>query len=63
MPMKIEPDTVYRFNKSGNLVRTVEPTDYSGKGSWAVIRVDTGKGMIVHGDALVAKDDPNWSEG
>lgn len=45
------------------MVRTVEPTDYTGKGSWAVIRVDTGKGMIVHGDALVAKDDPNWSEG
>lgn len=61
--MKIDRDTEYRFKKSGNLVRTVEPTDYSGKGSWTVTRVDTGKEMIVHGDALVAKDDPNWSEG
>lgn len=61
--MKIEPDTVYRFKKSGNLVLTVEPTDYAGKGGWTVVRVDTGKEMIVHGDALVAKDDPNWSEG
>jgi hypothetical protein len=61
--MKIEPDTEYRFKKSGNMVRTVEPTDYTGKGSWAVVRVDTGKEMIVKGIALVAKDDPNWSEG
>lgn len=63
LTMKIEPETEYRFKKSGNLVKTVEPTDYAGKGSWTVVRVDTGKEMVVRGVALVAKDDPDWSEG
>lgn len=61
--MNIEANTEYRFKKSGNLVITVKPTDYGGKGNWEVVRSDSGKEMIVHGDALVAKDDPNWSEG
>lgn len=61
--MSIQPNTEYRFKKSGNLVVTVSPTDYGGKGNWIVRRSDTCKEMVVHGHALVAKDDPNWSEG
>lgn len=59
--MKIKPDTVYRFTKSGNLVRTNQPTDYAGPGGWIVSRVDTGKEMIVQGRALVDRDHPDWS--
>jgi hypothetical protein len=56
MSAPIEKDRVYRFAKSGNLVRTERPTDYGGKGSWVVTRVSSGKEMIVPGRALV---DPN----
>lgn len=61
--MDIEPNKEYIFKKSGNLVTTVNPTNYGGEGNWEVVRSDTGKEMIVPGHALVAKDDPNWSEG
>ena len=57
----IKPDTIYRFIKSGNLVRTVEPTDYIGPDGWVVARVDTGKEMVVPGEALIDLNDPNWS--
>jgi flagellar basal body rod protein FlgG len=59
--VEIKPDTVYRFVKSGNLVRTDQPTDYAGPGGWIVTRVDTGKEMIVPGRALVDPNDPDWS--
>jgi hypothetical protein len=59
--MKVEAGKVYRFTKSGNLVRTISETDYGGRGSWHVARVDSGKEMIVHGRALVEKDHPDWS--
>lgn len=59
--LDIEPNTVYRFIKSGNLVRTERATDYGGKGSWVVSRVDTGKEMIVPGAALVDPNHPDWS--
>ena len=59
--MGIQEDTVYRFTKSGNLVRTKVATDYGGKGNWVVARVDTGKEMIVPGRALINPDDPSWS--
>lgn len=48
----IEIGKVYRFRKSGNLVRVLAPTDYGGAGNFEVERVDTGKGMIVSGSAL-----------
>lgn len=59
--MGIQEDTVYRFIKSGNLVRTKSSTDYGGKGNWVVARVDTGKEMIVPGRALIDPNDPAWS--
>lgn len=59
----IKPNTEYRFTKSGNLVKTVSPTDYGGAGHWQVVRVDTGKEMIVHGSALADPNDPQWSKG
>lgn len=59
--MGIQADTVYRFKKSGSLVRTKSSTDYGRKGSWVVARVDTGKEMVVHGDALIDPNDPAWS--
>ena len=59
--MPIKPDTTYRFVKSGNLVRTKEATDYGGRGSWIVARIDTGKEMIVRGRALIDPNHPNWS--
>ncbi|MGE8063731.1 hypothetical protein [Pseudomonas sp. NPDC089569] len=59
--MLIQEDKVYRFAKSGNLVRTKCSTDYGGKGNWIVARVDTGKEMIVRGAALLDPNDPAWS--
>lgn len=59
--VEVRPDTEYRFTKSGNLVRTVSPTDYGGPGNWVVARVDTGKEMIVPGRALIAPNHPDWS--
>ncbi|CAD0266046.1 conserved hypothetical protein [Pseudomonas veronii] len=61
--MLIKPDTVYRFIKSGNLVRTIEPTNYAGPGGWVVERVDSGKQMIVPGKGLIDPHHPDWSEG
>lgn len=59
--MTIKAESTYRFVKSGNLVRTVSPTTYGGRGNWVVARVDTGKEMIVHGTALVDPNHPDWS--
>lgn len=59
--MVIKADSTYRFIKSGNLVRAVSPTNYGGRGSWIVIRIDTGKEMIVLGRALIEPDHPDWS--
>ncbi|MBA1261553.1 hypothetical protein HBO10_29710 [Pseudomonas sp. WS 5503] len=59
--MQIQPETTYRFTKSGNLVRTKSPTDYGGRGNWVVARIDTGKEMIVPGRALIDPDHPDWS--
>lgn len=59
--MTIKPDTTYRFVKSGNLVRTIETTDYGSRGSWIVVRIDTGKEMIVPGRALIDPNHPDWS--
>ncbi|RMM39342.1 hypothetical protein ALQ79_200438 [Pseudomonas amygdali pv. lachrymans] len=59
--MPIQPETTYRFTKSGNLVRTMTPTDYGGRGNWVVARIDTGKEMIVPGRALIDPKHPNWS--
>ncbi len=59
--MAIQPDTTYRFTKSGNLVRTVSPTDYGGAGNWIVARIDKGKEMIVPGRALIDPDHDDWS--
>lgn len=61
--MRIKSDTVYRFIKSGNLVRTIQQTDYVGPGGWVVERVDTRKQMIVPGRGLIDPNHPNWSEG
>lgn len=59
--MAIKPHTTYRFNKSGNLVRTVAATAYGGRGNWVVARIDTGKEMIVPGGALIDPNHPDWS--
>lgn len=59
--LEIKPGFTYRFTKSGNLVKTVAPTNYCGPGHWSVARIDTGKEMIVKASALVLPDDPNWS--
>ncbi len=59
--MKIKPETTYRFAKSGNLVRTVSPTNYGGRGSWVVVRIDSGKEMVVLGRALISLNHPDWS--
>lgn len=59
--MQIKVNGTYRFKKSGNLVKTVEATNYGGEGNWVVERVDTGKQMVVHGGALVDPKDENWS--
>ena len=58
--MSIRRNRIYFFRKSGNKVLTVEPTNYGGRGSWIVRRVDgtsTGKEMIVPGRALVTRLD------
>jgi hypothetical protein len=60
-PIAIEPNTVYRFKKSGNLVRTVEPSGKDKAGDWVVKRVDTGKQMIVPARALIDPNHPDWS--
>jgi hypothetical protein len=57
----IKPDTTYRFVKSGNLVRTVEATNYGGHGNWVVARIDSGKEMIVPGKALIDPNHADWS--
>ena len=52
----IKIGATYVFQKSGNRVRAVQPTNYGGVGSWVVERVDgrsAGKKMVVHGRALV----------
>lgn len=59
--MQIISGRTYRFKKSGNLVRTKEPTTYCGPGHWVVARVDTGKEMIVPGHALLDPNHPDWS--
>ena len=59
--MAVKKNAVYRFAKSGNLVRTVEATSYAGPGHWVVARVDTGKEMIVPGSALIQPNHPDWS--
>ena len=59
--MHIKADITYRFVKSGNLVRTVSPTNYGGRGNWIVTRIDTGKNMIVSGRALIDPSHPDWS--
>ncbi|HHK0379453.1 hypothetical protein PZT57_26110 [Pseudomonas aeruginosa] len=59
--MAIKPDTTYRFVKSGNLVRTVSSTEFGGRGSWVVARIDTGKEMVVPGRALISPNHPDWS--
>jgi hypothetical protein len=53
--MGIRRDRLYFFRKSGNRVRTVEPTRYGGRANWIVVRVDgasAGKEMVVSGRAL-----------
>ncbi len=58
--MGIRRGALYYFRKSGNRVRTVEPTTYGGRSSWVVVRTDgssVGKQMIVFGRALVKKLD------
>lgn len=59
--MPIKPDRTYRFTKSGNLVRTVSATDYGGRGNWIVARIDSGKEMIVPGQALIDPNHPDWT--
>lgn len=59
--MSIKPATTYRFVKSGNLVRTVSATSYGGSGNWNVVRIDTGKEMIVPGKALINPSHKDWS--
>ena len=59
--MAIKPESLYRFVKSGNLVRTVSPTTYGGRGNWVVTRIDSGKEMIVPGGALIDPSHPDWS--
>ncbi len=58
--MSIKAGQAYIFKKSGNTVRTKEPTSYGGKGSWVVARIDTGKEMIVPGSSLVEVNHPDW---
>jgi hypothetical protein len=59
--MNIQINEVYRFKKSGNLVRTVKATDYAGSGNWVVARIDTGKEMLVSGESLIDPNHPDWS--
>ena len=59
--MPIKPDRTYRFTKSGNLVLTVSATDYGGRGNWIVARIDSGKEMIVPGQALIDPNHPDWT--
>ncbi|WGK63544.1 hypothetical protein QAO71_17395 (plasmid) [Halopseudomonas sp. SMJS2] len=59
--MEIKADSTYRFVKSGNLVRTVSATDYGGRGNWIVVRIDSGKEMIVPSKALIDSNHPDWS--
>lgn len=52
---RIRAGEKYFFRKSGNLVRAIEETDYSGTGNWVVERISgasRGKRMIVHESAL-----------
>lgn len=58
--MSIRRNRIYMFSKSGNKVKAVAPTNYGGRGSWLVRRVDgisVGKEMIVPGRALVVRLD------
>lgn len=59
--MPIKPDTTYLFVKSGNLVRAISATNYGGWGNWLVVRIDSGKEMIVPGRALIDPNHPDWS--
>ena len=59
--MAVKAGSTYRFVKSGNLVRAVSATNYGGRGSWIVARIDSGKEMIVPGRALIDPDHPDWS--
>ncbi|TNC79257.1 MAG: hypothetical protein C9356_20205 [Oleiphilus sp.] len=54
----IEPGREYYFLKSGNRVRAIEATRYSGAGHWVVERTagaSKGKRMIVHERSLVSQ--------
>jgi hypothetical protein len=54
--MNIRRNRTYYFRKSGNQVKTIEPTNYGGRGNWVVERTDgasAGKQMVVPGRALV----------
>lgn len=58
MPTAIRRGRLYVVRKSGNLVRTVAPTTYGGRGNWVVKRVDgasAGKELIVPGRALLGR--------
>lgn len=59
--MEIKAESTYRFVKSGNLVRAVSATNYGGRGNWLVVRIDSGKEMIVPGRALINPNHPDWS--
>jgi hypothetical protein len=59
--MAIKAESTYRFVKSGNLVRAVSATTYGGRGNWLVVRIDSGKEMIVPGRALIDPNHPDWS--
>jgi hypothetical protein len=58
--MSIQPGKVYRFEKSGNLVRALTPAaPYLGQPMWAVERVEgqgAGKQLQVHARALVCPE-------
>ncbi len=59
--MAIKTDSTYRFVKSGNLVRALTATNYGGRSNWRVVRLDSGKEMIVPGRALIDPNHPDWS--
>jgi hypothetical protein len=53
--MTVQPGSIYRFAKSGHLVKALEPTNYGGRGNWVVQRINgasAGKGMVVARTAL-----------
>jgi len=56
--LKINPDNIYLFTKSGNQVRSIAPAGpYLGKEMWEVERIDgvsKGKRMDVPSQALVS---------